>query len=84
MAPAYLAGVFSSQNCQIKLYDEVYSGPLVDPKLLAFPDMLVLTGLNIAFDRMLHITAHVKTKSTKAVVVAGGAAIRAYSSALLK
>ena len=77
MTPAYLAGIFSAQNCDIRLYDEVYSGPLVDPKLLAFPDMLVLTGLNIAFDRMLHITAHVKTKNPKAVVVAGGAAIRA-------
>lgn len=77
MTPAYLAGIFSAQNCDIRLYDEVYSGPLLDPKLLAFPDMLVLTGLNIAFDRMLHITAHVKTKNPKAVVVAGGAAIRA-------
>ena len=76
MAPAYLAGVFSSQHCVIKLYDEVYSGPLEDEKLLSFPDMLVLTGLNVAFDRMLHITAYVKTKNNKAVVVAGGPAIR--------
>lgn len=76
MAPAYLAGVFSSQHCIIKLYDEVYSGPLEDEKLLSFPDMLVLTGLNVAFDRMLHITAYVKTKNNQAVVVAGGPAIR--------
>jgi len=77
MAPAFLAGVFSSKLCDIKLYDEVYSGPLEDEQILAFPDMLVLTGLNAAFDRMLHITAYVRTKNRNAVVVAGGSAIRA-------
>ena len=77
ITPAYLAGMFSSRRCTIKLYDEVYSGPLEDPKLLAFPDMLVLTGLNLAFDRMLHITAYVKTLNKNAIVVAGGPAIRA-------
>lgn len=77
MTPAFLAGVFSSRLCNIKLYDEVYSGPLEDERVLAFPDMLVLTGLNAAFDRMLHITAYVRTKNPKAIVVAGGPAIRA-------
>jgi len=77
MTPAFLAGVFSSELWDIKLYDEVYSGPLEDEKILAFPDMLILTGLNVAFDRMLHITAYVRTKNPKAVVVAGGPAIRA-------
>ena len=77
MAPAYLAGVFSSRYCQIRLYDEVYSGPLEDEKLAAFPDMLILTGLNVALDRMRHVTAYVKTKNPKAIVVAGGPAIRA-------
>jgi radical SAM superfamily enzyme YgiQ (UPF0313 family) len=77
MATAFLAGVFSSRRCNIKLYDEIYSGPLEDEHILAFPDMLVLTGLNSTFDRMLHITAYVKTKNKKAIVVAGGPAIRA-------
>jgi hypothetical protein len=77
MTPAFLAGVFSRRLCDIKLYDEVYSGPLENERILAFPDMLVLTGLNAAFDRMLHITAYVRTKNPKAVVVAGGPAIRA-------
>ena len=77
MAPAFLAGLFEPELCEIRLYDEVYSGPLEDERLLSFPHMLVLTGLNTAFDRMLHITAYVKTKNSRAVVVAGGAAIRA-------
>ena len=44
--------------------------------MLSWPDMLVLTGLNTAFDRMLHLTAYVRTKTPKAVIVAGGPAIR--------
>lgn len=77
MAAAFLAGVFSSRRCDIKLYDEIHSGPLEDERILSFPDMLVLTGLNSTFDRMLHITAYVKTKNKKVIVVAGGPAIRA-------
>ncbi len=77
MTAAFLAGAFSPELCEIRLYDEVYSGPLEDEKTLAFPDMLVLTGLHASFDRMLHITAYVRTKNEKAVVVAGGPAVRA-------
>ena len=77
MTPAYLAGLFSAKFCEIKLYDEIYSGPLDDERILAFPDMVVLTGLNTSFDRMLHITAYARTKNSKVVVVAGGPAIRA-------
>lgn len=83
MTTAYLAGLFSKRFCEIKLYDEVFSGPLEDEKLLAFPDMVVLTGLNTAFDRMRQITAYARTKNSRVVVVAGGSAIRAlpvYSS----
>jgi hopanoid C-2 methylase len=77
MTISYLAGLFSPELCDVMLYDELYSGPLENEKLLAFPDMLVLTGLNTAFDRMLHVAAYVRTKNPKAVVVAGGSAIRA-------
>ena len=77
MATAFLAGLFSPELCDIKLFDELYSGPLEDEKLLSFPDMLVLTGLNAAFDRMLQVTAYVRSKNKNAVVVAGGPAIRA-------
>ena len=77
MTPAFLAGVFSSDLCDVKLHDEVYSGPLESEALLSWPDMLVLTGLNTAFDRMLHLTAYVRTKNKNVIVVAGGPAIRA-------
>jgi hopanoid C-2 methylase len=77
MIIAFLAGLFSPELCEVVLYDEVYSGPLEDESLLSFPDVMILTGLNTAFDRMLHLTAYARTKNSRIVVVAGGSAIRA-------
>ncbi len=77
MAPAFLAGVFSSRHCDIKIYNEQYFGHLQNRRLLAWPHMLVLTGLSVAFDRMLHVTAYARSLNPKVVVVAGGSAIRA-------
>ena len=76
MGPVYLAGAFSSL-CDVRLYNEVASGPLEDPHLLGWPDMLVLTGLTNGFDRMLHLTAYARTRNPRVIVVAGGPAIRA-------
>lgn len=76
LAPAYLAGMFSRELCEIKLHEEVFSGPLEDETLLGWPDMLVLTGLNASFDRMLHLTAYVRTKNPDVIVTAGGPVIR--------
>ncbi|MGH7855671.1 MAG: B12-binding domain-containing radical SAM protein [Candidatus Binatia bacterium] len=77
MAPVYLAGAFSTRDCEIRLYDEVSSGALEDESLLSWPDMLVLSGLTNSLDRMLHLTAYARTKNSKVIVVAGGPAIRA-------
>jgi len=77
MGPAFLAGALSPELCEIRLYDEVSGGPLEDPDLLAWPDMLVLTGLTVAFDRMLHLTAYARTRNPRVIVVAGGPAVRA-------
>jgi radical SAM superfamily enzyme YgiQ (UPF0313 family) len=80
MGAAYLAGAFSSDCCDVRLHCEMYSGPLDDPSLLAWPDMLVMTGLTTAFDRMLHLAAYARTSNEKVIVVAGGPAIRAFPS----
>ena len=77
MGPAYLAGAFAPELCEIRLYSELAGGPLEDERLLGWPDMLVLTGLTTALDRMLHLTAYTKTKNPRVVVVAGGHAVRA-------
>lgn len=77
MAPVWLAGAFSPSRCEVKVYSELYSGPLENEALLSWPDMLVLTGLNTAFDRMLHVTAYARTKNPRVIVVAGGPLVRA-------
>src|SRR5262245_58202239 len=77
MGPAFLAGAFAPACWEIRLHDELTSGPLEDEALLGWPDLLVLTGLTNAFDRFRHLTAYARTKNPKVVVVAGGPAIRA-------
>ena len=78
IGPAYLAGAFNRNFCDVRLYNEVASGSLEDPNLLSWPDMLVLTGLTTGFDRMLHITASARTLNARVIVVAGGPAIRSF------
>jgi hypothetical protein len=77
MGPVYLAGAFAREFCDVRVYCEMYSGPLEEPNLLEWPDMLVMTGLMTAFDRMLHLTAYARTLNKSVIVVAGGSAIRA-------
>ena len=77
MGPVYLAGAFSAATCELRIYSEQYSGVLKDMRLLAWPDMLVLTGLTNSFDRMLQLTAYARTLNPKVVIVAGGPPVRA-------
>ncbi|MFY9344468.1 MAG: radical SAM protein [Planctomycetota bacterium] len=76
MGPPFLAGAFDRERNDVRLWDEQSSGPLEDPALLGWPDLLVLTGMTAAFDRMLHLTAYARTQNPKVRVVAGGPAIR--------
>ena len=79
LAPVFLAGMFSSENCEIRCYNEVNSGFIEErsPDLLDWPDLVVLTGLISAFDRFLQTTAYFKTRNPGVIVVAGGTGIRA-------
>jgi hypothetical protein len=79
LAPVLLAGHFAADECDIRLYNEVNSGFLevFEPELLDWqPDMLVLTSLTAAFDRLLHLTAYARTINPAVIVVAGGHAVR--------
>lgn len=77
MGPVYLAGALDPERCEVRLYSELHSGPLEDARLLAWPEMLVLTGLTTALDRMRQLTAYARTLNPRVVVVAGGHAVRA-------
>ena len=76
MAPVYLAGIFRSDRVVVHIYSEFYSGPLRNLKMLRWPDMLVLSGLNTSFDRMRHLTAYARTLNPGVVIVVGGSLAR--------
>jgi hypothetical protein len=78
VAPVLLAGYLNEEYCDIQLYNEVSSGFLevYRPELLQWPDMLILSGLTAAFDRLLHLTAYARTANPDVVVVAGGHGVR--------
>lgn len=77
MGAVFLAGAFSPDRCEIKVYSELYSGPLENRRLLSWPDMVVMTGVTNCFDRMLHITAYARSLNNRVIIVAGGPAVRA-------
>lgn len=79
LTPALLAGYVSPRYCEVRLYNEVHSGfvEIFAPELLDWPDMVVMTGLTATFDRLLHITAYVRSANPRVIVVAGGHAVRA-------
>jgi len=72
IAPQALAGAFAAEACELRLHCEFRSGPLEDLRRLAWPQLLVLTGLNTALDRMKQLCAYAKTLNPGVVVVAGG------------
>lgn len=77
LGPIFLAGGFHAAHWDIKIHNEHSDGPLEDPELLAWPDLLVLTGLMTALDRMRHVTAYARTRNPKVLVVGGGHVARA-------
>ncbi len=75
MAPVFVAGGFNRRLCDVRIHSELYSGPLEDQRLLAWPHMLVLSGLQVDFDRFLHLTAYARSVNPKVIVVAGGSLV---------
>jgi hypothetical protein len=82
LAPVLLAGFFSQEHCEVRLYNEVHSGfiEIFAADLLGWPDMIVMTGLSATFDRLLHISAYAKSANPRVITVAGGHAIRCLPS----
>lgn len=77
MGHVYLAGAFNPATTEVRTYNEQFSGPLRDTRLLAWPDLLVLTGVTSSFDRMLHLSAYARALNPSVVVAAGGPPVRA-------
>jgi radical SAM superfamily enzyme YgiQ (UPF0313 family) len=80
LSPMLLAGLFARTHCDVRLHNEVSEGfiEIFNPDLLAWPDMIVFTGLTDTFDRMLHATAYARTQNPSVITVAGGFAVRSF------
>lgn len=77
MAPYFLAGHFNQEACDVRVWDEAFHGAMLDPKVFAWPDVLVLSGLTVAFDRARQLAAYVRAANPRATVIIGGPIPRA-------
>lgn len=78
IGPVFLAGAFPEDRWAIRIHNEHSDGPLEDPAILGWPDLLVLTGLTTSIDRMRHVTAYARTRNPAVRVVGGGHVARAF------
>jgi len=78
ITPVLLAAELSVDRCELRLHNEVSHGflELYAPELLAWPDLVILTGLTATLDRMRQLTAYFRTEHPRVVIVAGGHAVR--------
>lgn len=72
-----LAGVLNRHTTEALVHCEFASGPLHRLSLLESVDMLVLTGLNTAYDRMRQLAAYARQLNPGIPVVVGGSVARA-------
>ena len=72
IAPAVLAGMLDPPRVDIRLACEFRDGPFEDLGALQWAELLVLTGLNPAFDRMKQVTAYARAVNPGIVVAMGG------------
>lgn len=72
IAAATLAGMLHPATVDVRLACEFHGGPFEDAAALQWADLLVLTGLNTAFDRMKQVTAQARTLNPGIAVAMGG------------
>ncbi|MDF1790489.1 MAG: hypothetical protein P1U88_01195 [Thalassobaculaceae bacterium] len=77
MAPYYLAGRFCPERTEVRVHDEVHHGALLNPRLFDWPDLVVLTGLTMSFDRARQLSAYFRNARPDVAVAIGGPIARA-------
>lgn len=77
MAAAVLAGQIHRSKADVRIHCEFFDGPFGNLAALRWANLLVLTGLNSAFDRMKHVTAYARTVNPAIAVAMGGPVARA-------
>lgn len=77
MAPCYLAGYFNRDCVDVRIWDEVFHGSMLDIRLFDWPDLVVFTGLTAAFDRAHQLSAYFKYANASVATAIGGPIARA-------
>ncbi|MEQ8396040.1 radical SAM protein [Thalassobaculum sp.] len=77
MAPFYLAGHFNPDRVDVRVWDEVFHGALLEPRLFAWPDLVIFTGLTSMFDRAHQLSAYFRHANPSVVTAIGGPIPRA-------
>ncbi|WP_299483079.1 radical SAM protein [uncultured Roseibium sp.] len=78
MAPYYLAGRFSPKQVDVRVYDEVHHGAMLNPRQFDWPDLVIFTGLTAAFDRARQLSAYFRNANPSVCTVIGGPIARAF------
>ncbi len=76
IAAATLAGMLDAHKVDVRIACEFRSGPFLDRDALRWAQLLILTGLNTAFDRMKQVAAYARTLNPGIAIAAGGPAVR--------
>ena len=76
-ATFHLAGYFNPDLVEVRVWDEVFNGALLDDRLFAWPDLVVFTGLTAMFDRAHQLSAYFRHANPSVVTVIGGPIARA-------
>lgn len=76
MIAAVLAGQMQREKVAVEIYCEFFQGPFKKLDALRNFDLLVLTGLNPAFDRMKQLAAYARTLNPRIAVAMGGSVAR--------
>lgn len=72
MATGVLAGMLNRDKVEVRVACEFLGGPFEHLADLAWAELLVLTGLNTAFDRMKQLAALARTVNPAVAVAVGG------------
>jgi len=76
-APFHLAGYFNRERVDVRVWDEVFDGALLDERLFGWPDLVVFTGLTAMFDRAHQLSAYFRHANPSVVTAIGGPIARA-------
>ncbi len=76
-APSHLAGFFNRDLVDVRVWDEVFHGTLLEDRLFSWPDLVIFTGLTAMFDRAHQLSAYFRNANPSVITVIGGPIARA-------